>query len=92
MSEYISIDVEYGDDPNLIRLTTNLHLAPEGREAYRDRESGDRGSPLAQTLFSVDGLAALEIDANTLHIHRESGIEWHILIDEITEALKDFFL
>ena len=92
MSEYISVDVEYSDDPDLVRIVTNLRLAPSGAESYVDRDGGDVGSPLAQTLFSIDGLAALDIEDNCLTVRRNPDTEWYALIDEITEALKDFFL
>jgi hypothetical protein len=92
MSEYIDIDVEYGDDPYSARLITNLDLAPDGPEHYPDRESGEGGSPLAQFLFSIDGLAGLDITGDEIHVRRMPDVEWHALIDEIRSALKEFFL
>lgn len=93
MTEYIKVDVEYDDeDPQAARLVTNLDLAPEGPESYRNREAGEHGSALAQFLFEITGLAGLEIVGGTLTVHREQDAEWHVLIDEITRALKEFFL
>ena len=92
MSEYITINVESNDDPDCIRLVTNLMLTEDDPEFYPDRETGDEGSPLAQTLFEIEGLIALDIEDNSLTVHRDPDAEWHVLIDEITEALKDFFL
>ncbi len=92
MSEYIKVQVEYTDDPNQIRLVTNLNLAPEGPESYADPGEGDEGSPLAQTLFGIGGVAALDVEDRILTVRREPGVEWPPLIDDITGALKDFFL
>ena len=92
MSEYISVDVEYSDDPDLVRIVTNLRLAPSGAEYYPDRDAGDVGSPLAQTLFSIESLSALDIYDNYLTVRLDPDAEWYAVIDEITEALKDFFL
>jgi hypothetical protein len=92
MSEYITVNVQSGDDPDLMKLVTNLSLAPDGPESYASRDDGDNGSPLAQALFGIDGLAALDIDGSTLSVRRDPNVEWHVLIDEITAALKDFFL
>lgn len=92
MSEYITIEAEYSDDPDEVRLSTNLRLAQGEPESYASREQGDLGSPLAQTLFGIEGLRALQIDGGTLTVQRAAGIEWHTLIDEISIALKDFFL
>jgi hypothetical protein len=93
MSEYINVDVEYDDDdPDVARLKTNLDLAPEGDESYPDREAGEEGSTLAQFLFEIEGLAALSIAGGTLTVHRNPDVEWYALVDEITSALKAFFL
>ena len=92
MSEYITVDVEYGDDPDQIKLLTNLNLAPEGPESYADLQEGDEGSPLAQAMFGIEGLAALDIEGSLLLVRRDAEAEWPALIDDITEALKDFFL
>lgn len=93
MSEYITIQPEYDEgDPDRAWLITNLPLAPDGSESYANRTEGDEGSPLAQALFTIDGLLALAIDGSVLTVQRDPEMEWHILIEEITDALKDFFL
>ena len=92
MSEYIDIRVEYEDNPAVARIVCNLDLAPDGPEHYPDRAAGDEGTPLAQYLFGIEGLAALDLDGGKLTVRREPGAEWHALIDEISAALKDFFL
>ncbi len=92
MSEYISIEAEYGEDPDEVRLVTNLRLATEGSESYAGRAEGEEGSPLAQTLFGIDGLEALRVEGGTLIVRRAADTEWYTLIADITEALKDFYL
>ncbi len=92
MSEYIAVEVEPTDHPDCMRLVTNLNLTPNGPESYPNREEGDQGSPLAQTLFGIDSLAALDMDAGGLIVWREPDAEWPALIDDITAALRDFYL
>lgn len=92
MSEYIRVEPEYTDDPQQVRLMTNLDLAPDGPEAYPNRAAGEEGSPLAQFLFEIEAIRALEIEGSTLTVRRAAQVEWHALIDEIREALKEFFL
>lgn len=92
MSEYIAVEVETGDDPDVVRLITNLKLAPDGPESYASRADGDEGSPLAQFIFGIDGLDSLDILDNVLVVRRHPDVEWHDLVDEITAALKEFFL
>jgi hypothetical protein len=92
MSEYINLEVEYDDDPQLARLLTNLSLAPDGPEVYASRAEGEVGSPLAQALFENDGLLALTLSDGTLHVRRDQAVQWHTLIDGLTATLKEFFL
>lgn len=92
MSEYISIEPEYTDDPDAVRIVTNLDLAPDGPERYPTRAAGEEGSALAQCLFEIEVIRALEISGGTLTVWREPDTEWHALIDEISTALKEFFL
>jgi len=88
----MTIRSESTDDPECMRLITNLRLSEDALESYPDRASGEEGSPLAQFLFGIDGLAALDIDGQSLLLRRTADVEWHDLIDEVTTALKEFFL
>ena len=93
MSEYIDVQHEPTDDLDVVRLITNVQLNPEDEsEVYDSPEEGVEGSPLAQALFAVPGLAALTIDGSELVVVREQGVEWHDLIEDLTDALRDFFL
>jgi hypothetical protein len=92
MSEYISLETEQTDKPNVVIIHTNLNLAPDGPEVYPNLESGEEGSPLAQTLFIIDGILALTIQDGDLIITHEPELELFVLVDEVDAALKDFFL
>ncbi len=92
MSEYITIDVELTEDPQIVIIHTNLNLAPAGDEHYPDAASGQAGSPLAQAIFAIDGITALTITGGDLMVTRSPEMELFLLVDEIDAALKDFFL
>lgn len=92
MSEYITIDVEPTEDPQVVIIHTNLTLAPGGDESYPDAARGETGSPLAQALFAIDGVSALTIAGGDLIVTRSPDMELFSLVDEIDAALKDFFL
>jgi hypothetical protein len=92
MSEYITVIVENTDVPDRVRLITNQPLAPDAPEQYNNRAEGNVGSPLAQALFEIEGMVALQIEDNMLLVQRDPSVDWPILVDEITTALKDFFL
>jgi len=92
MSEYVTVETEFGDDPDSADLYINQRLA-EGEEHYASPAAGEVGSPIAQMLFgAVDGLAALTIQEDCLTIVREADYPWEALIDEVRDALRDWFL
>jgi hypothetical protein len=92
MSEYITLDAEPAGEPDTLLITTNLRLAPAAREEYPDALRGEEGSPLAQAIFAIDGILALTIDTDTLHVRHRPDLEMFTLVDEIHAALADFFL
>lgn len=92
MSEYFKIETEPTGDPDVLEIITSETLTDE-EEVYSTPEEGDEGSPIAQTLFSgVDGIRALTIIEDTLIVTRDPHVPWEVLIDEVRDALRDFFL
>ncbi len=92
MSEYIEIESEVSDDGQRIFVYTNLRLAEEDTEEYGSRDALEEGSPVAQALALIEGIAYLRIEESDLVIIREPDAEWTIIVDDVSAALKDFFL
>jgi hypothetical protein len=92
MSEYIEIETETSTDGQKIVFYTNLRLAEGAVEQYDSRDSMESGSPVAQALAMIDGIAFLRIESSDLVITREPDVEWHFIVEEVTATLKDFFL
>ena len=93
MSEYVTVEVEYSDDPNVAELYINQTLTDAEEERYADANAGDFGSPIAQLLFNaVDGIEALTIAPDLLTITRAPDQPWEAIIDEVRDALRDWFL
>jgi hypothetical protein len=93
MTEYIEVWPEATDDPDVMRLATNLDLTGgEPAEMYLSAEESEQGSPLAQALFEIPGIRAMTIDGSVVMVTREADVEWHDLIEDLTSILKDFFL
>ncbi len=93
MTEYIDIRAEPTDDPDSMRLIANVDLSLEDDpEVYHTPEEGEEGSPVAQALFMLPGLAALTIDRREMLVTRMDGVEWYDLIEDVRDALRDFFL
>jgi hypothetical protein len=92
MSEYIEIETELGDEPGQIVFYTNLELAVDGREQYHSPAAIAEGSPLAQMLSPLEGIESLTIDGRTMTIAFDPAVPWHIIVEEATAVLKEFFL
>lgn len=92
MSEYIEIETEFGDDGRSLFVTTNLSLTLGVAETYDSLAEMEEGSPLAQALSVINGIAHLTIDDHALTLVREPDAPWHHLVADLTAVLKDFFL
>ncbi len=93
MSEYVTVEVEFGEDPHTADLLVNQILTQADEEIYASAGAGDEGSPLAQMLFAaVDGIKALTIAEDCLTITRDPSFPWETIIDEVRDALRDWYL
>lgn len=93
MSEYVTVEARPTGEPDVLEIVTNQTLTEQGDEIYPDFAAGDEGSPLAQMLFNgVRGIAALTISEHSLRITREPGMAWEEIVDDVRDALRDFFL
>ncbi len=92
MSEYIEIETEETDDPNVLSLLVNVPLAVGEEERYASTEMMAEGSPLANALSVIPGIAYLVIDADSLTITRDPAIEWYTITEDVHAVLVDFFL
>ncbi|MDX1615334.1 MAG: NifU N-terminal domain-containing protein [Candidatus Promineifilaceae bacterium] len=92
MSEYIEIETELSDDPAVLRLVTNLPLTEGEPELYESSDQLDEGSPVAQALAPIEGIQTVHIQGSELTIMRDMDMPAHIIVAEVTAALKEFFL
>jgi hypothetical protein len=91
MSEYIEIEEEETDDINVMIFHTNLPLA-NGIEKYDSLADMEQGSPVANALAMIEGIATAEFEDTMLTIRREDYYDWYAIAADISAALKDFFL
>ncbi len=93
MSEYVTVETRATEDPNILEILTNQALTPDEDEVYQDFDEGDEGSPIAQMLFNgVRGIRALTISGSDMVITRDPDVSWEDIVDEVRDALRDFFL
>ena len=92
MSEYIEIETELSDDDSILAVYTNLRLNEGEAEHYHSREALEEGTPVAQALAVIEGIHYLQIEGSNLTVRRDPDTPWHLIISDISAALKDFFL
>ena len=93
MTEYIDIRAEPSDDPEMMVILTNLDLTSGGPpETYETPDEGESGSPVAQAIFTIPGIAWLRLEGRQASLRRMPDVEWHDLIEDVSDVLKDFFL
>ncbi|MCB9422593.1 MAG: NifU N-terminal domain-containing protein [Ardenticatenaceae bacterium] len=92
MSEYIEIETELGDSGEEMNFYTNLTLAEGEAELYESSVEMEEGSPVAQALALLEGIARLQIEGCDMTITREPDVPWHVVVADVSAALKDFFL
>jgi hypothetical protein len=93
MTEYVTVETRATDDADVLEIITNQRLTDQELEVYPDFAAGDEGSPIAQMLFNgVSGLLALTITPHVLRVTRDPAVSWEDIVDEVRDALRDFFL
>ena len=92
MSEYMEIETELSDDGLDIRFYTNLRLIDGEPESYESTTEMEEGSPVAQTLALIDGIAHLHLDKHEITVTRTPDAAWHAIEADVIAALKDFFI
>ena len=93
MSEYFEFETETSEDDTQMSVYTNLILAEQDEtEDYDSLSSMEEGSPVAQALSVIEGITALRIEDQDLHITRDPDAEWYSIVTDVTAVLKDFFL
>ncbi len=92
MSEYMEIETELSDDEMVMNVYTNLKLAEGDPEHYDSLTAMEEGSPVAQALAMITGITAVTIEGSDMLIRKETDTDWHIIVADVSAALKDFFL
>lgn len=92
MSEYIELNADLSGDPLVGVIETNLTLATDGDEVYASAEALLEGSPVAHALANIPGIVRLVIERHALVITRDPDVEWYVIVEDVSAALKDFFL
>lgn len=94
MSEYIEFETEMSDDGTRMVIYSNLALSEDADavEEYASLEEMEEGTPVAQALSVITGIRYLRIEHHQLTVTRDPDTDWYLIVEDISAALKDFFL
>ena len=94
MSEYIEFETEMSDDGTQMIIYSNLMLTDTADtvEEYTSLAEMEEGTPVAQSLSVIEGIVHLRIEQERLVVTRDPVTDWYLIVEDISAALKDFFL
>lgn len=92
MSEYIEIEAESGEEPGVLLFSSNVRLSEGPAEQYDSPAALEEGSPLAQALAYVPGIRRLRLQGDEMIVWCDPGVPQHVVIADISAAVRDFFL
>lgn len=75
-------------DASLCKFTINRVVHPGGPFLFENKEAAE-GSPLAEALFKVPGVASVMISDNVVSVNRDSQTSWLQLMKPIGAAIRN---
>jgi Fe-S cluster biogenesis protein NfuA len=75
-------------NPNSIKWVLGQHLVEGHHSASFESAPGANISPLAESLFEIDGVAGVLFAANFATVSKRDGVDWTDIAQPIVDALK----
>lgn len=76
----------------MLILSTNVRLSEGIAEVYESPAALEEGSPLAQALAYVPGILRLQLQDHEMTVWHNPDVAQHVVIADISAAIRDFFL
>jgi Fe-S cluster biogenesis protein NfuA len=77
-------------NPDSIKWVLSSDLAPEGITANFAEPVGHETSPLAASLFGVDGVVGVFLARNFVTVTKREELEWTDIAQDVVDAIKAF--
>lgn len=77
-------------NPDSIKWVLSRDLAPEGITANFPEPVGHETSPLAASLFGVDGVVGVFFARNFVTVTKREELEWTDIAQDVVDAIKAF--
>ena len=87
-SKAVRMHAERTPNPNCLKWVLGDSFAPAGTAASFESRPSREVSPLASTLFAVDGVEEVFVAASFLTVSKAEGVEWLDIAHPIVEAIK----
>jgi Fe-S cluster biogenesis protein NfuA len=86
----ITVDLEFTPNPNSLKYLTNPAILEAGAINFKDKDSVEGNSPLAEKLFELEGIVAVMIGVNFVTVTLENHDRLTELNDEVIAEIKSF--
>lgn len=87
MNESVAIHLEFTPNPNTLKFVVNRQLLPSGAANFTSHPTPEE-SPLASTLFGVEGVQAVMIGKNFVTITKAEDGNWDLLAEKVPLAVE----
>ena len=87
MSDEIKITAEPLAVPVMCRFTVDRPVYPDQAYFFGSREAAE-GSPLAERLFAIDGVAALLISHQRITVTKRTHEQWQVIGKQVGAAIR----
>lgn len=88
MSDDIKIQAEPQSIPAMCRFTIDRPVYPDQAYFFGSHEAAE-GSPLAERLFAIDGVAAVLISHNRIMVTKRTPEPWQVIGKKIGAAIRE---
>lgn len=88
----LAVDVSYQPtpNPNSLKFTVSATVVESGSKSYASAEAAAE-SPLAKSLFELDGVASVFMLGNFITVNKSPEAAWEDLAQEIMDRIIDYF-
>lgn len=85
------IQTETTPNPATLKFLPGREIMPAGTADYRSVEAAEN-SPLARSLFAVEGVDAVFLGADFVTVTKADGAEWHLLKPAILGVIMEHLM
>lgn len=85
------IQTEQTPNPDTLKFLPGMPVLPVGTAEYTSAEAAAKASPLAETLFKIDGVKAIFMATNYISVTKDSDWDWGMLKTPILASIMTHY-